>query len=361
MREGIEHPKLTKPGKILGFITVAMFKRSWSILLVATFLFASLFSIWWFAPKTPSVLEAKHDNQNHECIERQEDTYINWLVGIRHSSTCRGQKFEKIKSSEGAAQSAKKSTDNLKKHTLTTTDADLLAQERVAYWTTWIGLFTAAGLGALIWTLILTRQANMSAQEAVRVTRTAGEQSTRAYVTVEKVFVTRINDPILDTSFQVTAGFEALNSGQTPAFDLEILTMFRWMTETEIRNEKVEKTPTSKGVLGPGSTRSIMQVMNTYATVSEMESYKSSGKTLWIKGRLQYRDIHGQYWQHHFCWFFRDPSRIGESVDGDNPDGKVMQFGMSAFIEGNTLTRIEKPKVEKAEETNHNASADDAD
>lgn len=41
---------------------------------------------------------------------------------------------------------------------LSAAEANLLAQERVAHWTAWIGVFTALGLFALIWTLLETQQ-----------------------------------------------------------------------------------------------------------------------------------------------------------------------------------------------------------
>ena len=191
--------------------------------------------------------------------------------------------------------------------------------------------------------LVAALDANKFARDAVDVTQRIGEQQLAAYVTVEKAKVTRISET-WNTGFQITGGLQAVNSGQTPAFDLEILTMFRWVTEEGIRDEQIERVATSKGVLGSGMTREVSRVLKVSATSAEMEAYKAANKTLWFKGVITYRDIHDQWWQHDFCWFFRDPERIGISVDADNPDGRVMEFGMSAFVEGNTLRKIETPK-----------------
>ena len=236
-------------------------------------------------------------------------------------------------------------------------EEDLEAQKSMAFWAQlmfWASAFSAIvsaiatvliflTLKATNKALVAARDANKSARDAVDVTQRIGEQQLAAYVTVEKAKVTRISET-WNMGFQITGGLEAVNSGQTPAFDLQILTMFRWMTEEEIRKERIEKVATSKGVLGSGMTRAVSQVVKVSATSAEMTAYKAANKTLWFKGVLIYRDIHDQWWQHDFCWFFRDPDRIGISVDADNPDGRVMEFGMSAFVEGNTLRKIEQPK-----------------
>ncbi|WP_375201817.1 hypothetical protein [Hyphococcus sp.] len=54
-------------------------------------------------------------------------------------------------------------------------EADLLAQERMAHWTAWIGVFTAVGLAVLYITFYVTRR---TVEETVNI----GEAQTRAYL-----------------------------------------------------------------------------------------------------------------------------------------------------------------------------------
>lgn len=58
---------------------------------------------------------------------------------------------------------------------LTLSEADLLAQERMAHWTLWIGILTGTGLIVLYITFVATR-------DAVEETRNIGEAQTRAYL-----------------------------------------------------------------------------------------------------------------------------------------------------------------------------------
>ncbi|MEQ8300223.1 MAG: hypothetical protein RH945_06735 [Hyphomonas sp.] len=95
--------------------------------------------------------------------------------------------------------------------TLNATEADLLAQERVAHWTLWIGVFTAAGLIALIFAFDETRA-------ATNATREIGENQTKAYVNVSEVRVDRVT---VDGRFLLTHIDTFLsNTGATPAVDI---------------------------------------------------------------------------------------------------------------------------------------------
>jgi len=98
-------------------------------------------------------------------------------------------------------------------------EADLLAQERMAHWTLWIGIFTAAGLAAIILTLAET-------QEVTRVTRDVGIAQVRAYISV--LDFEWSGDP---TSFTINKGHRvakigfsvnARNDGQTPARNVKV-------------------------------------------------------------------------------------------------------------------------------------------
>lgn len=158
------------------------------VLAIISVLSVAVFSLAFFCqPNAPSTVDQKSQLDGEaNCAERHSDTYINWWFGIRHSSDCQTDVLQ-AKVLEGGSDKGgiEKPIHQAYDSSLSVAEADLLAQERVAYWTFWISILTAVGLAALLWTLWLTREANRAARDAVDVTRTIGELQLRAHLSVE--------------------------------------------------------------------------------------------------------------------------------------------------------------------------------
>jgi len=109
------------------------------------------FIAYWFQPRSPSILEVPQDQSQQNCTQYRDaesappqdsGTSINEV----YRWSC--EPLEKTGYEENRE----------KKKAQTSTDADLLAQERVAYWTGWLGIFASFGFVGLIWTLFETRK-----------------------------------------------------------------------------------------------------------------------------------------------------------------------------------------------------------
>ncbi|WP_370271871.1 hypothetical protein [Hyphomonas atlantica] len=104
-------------------------------------------------------------------------------------------------------------------HRHTTAEANLLAQERVAHWTLWIGVFTAFGSGALVWTLWEQRKLT--------------EIQARAYIEVVEGFFRLSRYGYWEVHITI------LNSGDTPAYDIA---MTGTLTYIPMTNDKGQAT-----------------------------------------------------------------------------------------------------------------------
>ncbi|MEH6486882.1 hypothetical protein [Hyphomonas oceanitis] len=117
-----------------------------------------LFTIAWLkAPNSPSTLEVQQNQSDQHCIQ-----YISTGDDSQTDSGPVNEMYEWRCESDRAPQ-YKINSSNERAHTAT--DANLLAQERVAYWTAWIGGFTAFGLIALVLTFIETRRMTEATKE----------------------------------------------------------------------------------------------------------------------------------------------------------------------------------------------------
>ncbi|KCZ53669.1 hypothetical protein HY29_16485 [Hyphomonas beringensis] len=114
--------------------------------------------VWAFQPSAPSVLEIPHSQEEQQCTQYRttasEDSQAEpGAVNEVYQWRCEPELGPNFK------------RNNSKDKARTATDADLLAQERVAYWTAWIGGFTAFGLVALVLTFIETRRMTEATKE----------------------------------------------------------------------------------------------------------------------------------------------------------------------------------------------------
>ena len=152
------------------------------------------------APQTPSVLEQNWSANDSYCTQYTSETQYNDNGNAITKSTAKHGACPTHESTEWNGQSSQPLP-------LTSTDADLLAQERVAHWTAWIGGFTAAGLIALILTLIEAHRMTIATQKI-------GQHQTRAHCIINSARIRKIS---LDSVPNVYLwDLEISNVGQTP-------------------------------------------------------------------------------------------------------------------------------------------------
>jgi len=135
------------------------------------------------------------------------------------------------------AEAPETNSDQTNEETTNTAEADLLAQEIMAHWTRWIGIFTALGLMALVVTLLITQQANAAAWAAVRTTEEVGKKQTRAYIGIESAKVE------VKPGYGSYCFFYMKNYGQSPAHGIEIQTKIQFTI-----TDKGKDWPTDKKI-----------------------------------------------------------------------------------------------------------------
>ncbi|WP_411816769.1 hypothetical protein [Hyphococcus sp. DH-69] len=160
------------------------------------------------APNEPSIREQRPDDERaanySNSVTCEADCQVSFGLANRHSG-------EQGEISQGGNYGA---NDDV----LTLGESDLLAQERMAFWTKAIGVFTAIGLGILFVTFAATR-------DAVVETRKIGEAQTRAYLSVIDAEI--VDPEFSDFAFDVIVTIK--NFGQSPAFQ------FRWLAEPTLQ------------------------------------------------------------------------------------------------------------------------------
>jgi hypothetical protein len=155
-------------------------------------------------------------------------------------------------------------------------------------------------------------------------------------------------------TFKLQFQIRLKNSGQTPAFDLFNVCRLGWRTKEEFAAQVVEAEPTSRTVLGPGSEMFAQDTLKDsegkeiVLTFELLEALIQSGRTLWLKGHLLYRDINRRLWRHDYSWRLLEPRALLASPEpeGDNK-WKRRKIGLYANVTGNDLRMIEDPN-EKA-------------
>lgn len=123
-------------------------------------------------------------------------------------------------------------------------------------WATWLStFFVAVGTALLVWTLILTRQANKSAQTAVEITRDIGRLQTRAYLDICDAKVTN-----LKVGHVPTIQIAIKNCGQSPARNLRVRSTVGFI------NTDPDTIKLRHGIMNP-STSIIGSGVTSYLTV----------------------------------------------------------------------------------------------
>lgn len=181
-----------------------MFGRYWLHFSVIVGLTLFLGTLFYFQPNESDILD-RYPNAKTEQCERGWSYEIQGdrEVGIRLLAVpiCKGAK-EKPGNSDDY-------DDEL--HGLPPELFDLLAQERMAYWTFWIACLTAFGLGAIFWTLWDTQQTLEATRSLNDITDKISALELSSYVSVEKPRIT------FTERGNVIVRFEISNRGQIPA------------------------------------------------------------------------------------------------------------------------------------------------
>jgi len=225
---------------------------------------------WWQSPTVPSTEECPTSNTH---TEKQ----------YRVSRDPDGQYFLSIKEDQSTGECdeiADKEANQA--NSLTVVEADLLAQERMAYWTFSIGVFTAIGLGLLYSTFYETRR-------AVEETRDIGEAQTRAWVGVINTTHT-----IAETEkgrVGVIFGVQLQNFGASPALKCSVqLQTLATAQAGEINFPEFEpRSEKSSAVIWPKAPqRGLCKEVVPYKIIEQMEL---TGHRLFLLARVTYRDV----------------------------------------------------------------------
>lgn len=175
-------------------------------------------------------------------------------------------------------------------------ESDLLAQKRMAHWTIWIGVFTAAGLAVLYITFHATR-------ETLVETRKIGVAQTRAYVTVQSAeFIDWKN-----TQYSLALRFIVKNTGQSAAHYI------RWNIEQNIqihytdgstdffdlRNSTNWDEPIS---LAPNSEARGLVLLPKSDLIAAQKKDDTQAELFWIVDVfLAWKDVFGEEFQAQAC------------------------------------------------------------
>lgn len=162
---------------------------------------ALCFVAWFNTPKAPSILEVPQGQNEQNCTQ-----YRTSSGNASQSETGSTDEAYYWRCELQDPQNYTKNTTGDPPRTLA--DADLLAQEQVAYWTAWIGFFTVVGLIALILTLVETRKMTATTSEI-------GKQQNAAYLAFK---YTGLRFDNISRTIRGDATFE--NLGSTPAQNL---------------------------------------------------------------------------------------------------------------------------------------------
>ena len=207
---------------------------------------------------------------------------------------------------------------------------DTLAQYVMAITGICALIASTASVGLVVWTF--------------RETRTLTKTQSRAYLVTEMATVTRIVASGA-TDFQIHCSIDLANRGQTPAFDVTLIGVFGWFKEEEVRVWTPRSAPTSRGVIGPGTTRTTNKRLQNLPSADKnftsigVALRKASGEKIWARGIIRYRDVHDDWWEHSFCYELKDPMRLC-----DEGVGKTVDFAMTTYGEGNDLKKISAPR-----------------
>ncbi|WP_147371899.1 hypothetical protein [Henriciella algicola] len=295
-------------------------KRYWNVLAGLALLLVLLMFAWGTTPRTPINGESNHIAQDH-CPDGDYHWSINWNSQPVFTFSCQSRSISDL---SGIPLNGETHSGQMQR----AAEADLLAQQQVAHWTVWIGVFTALGLGALVWTLAET---NWLAVE----TRLIGEQQTRAYLVASACrFVPKDrNSPDAPNSNRLgvlsSVEVTVFNSGSTPATNVSV----NGMVFAGRRKDLVPSTLTrpsdlyvSLPSIPPGLSetaavptpevtaerpryREAFERMKEYLSDHREDKALDERPAMIFKGYIQFTDVFGQHIRSFFAFDIGDGTK----------------------------------------------------
>ena len=188
-------------------------------------------------------------------------------------------------------------------------------QTRLAQWQL---VLSAAGIGGVIITLVLSTKATLASERAVQATNRAisdaalaSKRELRAYVHVDTA------DLIWTDDGQPHVLLTCLNTGQTPASLFEVGAICEIVPMGVGPYDKIpdDLTYGRWSGLGGGRDLTVSFTPEGAAGATETQLRKSKDGRLSVRGRIRYKDIFGQWSQSEFT-FFRRREELDWTVDG---------------------------------------------
>jgi hypothetical protein len=186
--------------------------------------------------------------------------------------------------------------------------------------------FGAVALGtvALVYTLLLTRQANISAIGAISVTRDIGQAQTRSYLYVDTINAT-FDDGVIKGEVRIA------NSGTSPALSVKAATF--WFCSNQGFDDQWVDISSLDG-FGDMHPKAISwRPFRTdkegdpekYLEVAHIKEIVQGNTGFWLSGRVEYDDVFKRKWRLDYRYKFK---RFGE------------RNGFVVCAEGNSLNEI---------------------
>jgi hypothetical protein len=208
------------------------------------------------------------------------------------------------------AESDQREKDNLiaqqGMNTATQTMNEATQSMKNAAW--WSFGAVALGTALLMYTLLLTRQANQSARAAVSVTRDIGQAQTRAYLYVDTINAT-FDDGVIKGEVRIA------NSGTSPALSVKAATL--WGSSNQGFDEQWVDFDSLDGFgdLHPQaiSWRQFRTDKENnpekYLEVAHIKEIVQGNAGFWLFGRVEYDDVFKTKWRLDYRYKFK---RFGE-------------------------------------------------
>ncbi|MEE9329209.1 MAG: hypothetical protein V3V30_03660 [Parvularculaceae bacterium] len=274
--------------------------KSISIHVAVFVLLLLVVAAWLSQPKSPSVSEPKNQSENH----REKITY-----DIKNNSDG-GFDF----TIERAAENPKKLNPTGNTHQFPrSTDADLLAQERMAHWTLWIGIFTAFGLGTIIYTL---HEAHLTAEHAADIL----ELEKKPFLGLRPILENGISWDILTENFFSPVNCVIENNGRSTAIVRRIYR--RWSCHQRNQHptpitdfsEPIGYGDDPKSIafsVGP-SQRTPPINSREDVFVNNMTGAPNVSDWIYFDGYIEFTDVSGAKWfRSGFCYVMALDSKRG--------------------------------------------------
>lgn len=210
-------------------------------------------------------------------------------------------------------------------------EADLKAQRDMAMWALWMSVMSGVGVlvgGAGLYFL----------KRTFDETRRIGNAQLIPYLTVSGASIKRIMAYEGASHFQLHCSVEFSNSGQTPAMNVTNVGMIGWRTEKDVLGWCPSSEPSARTVVGPSDKYEINKRLHTKLNDIETATLELSEKSVWARGTLVYQDFTEQWWELSYLYRFKEPTRFLEEGRG-----KTMTFGMTPYLIGNSLKKINPP------------------